>query len=290
MKINVDRLYTYPVLAEGRDDYKTCKFSAKVNYFSDATDNLVLDVDFSTNCAEIKNLIADGKAEYLLHTECQLTALRKNFTSAAEKLSCKIPVNSVKQNLECLALIVLTEDLKNFSCKDWSEDFDWLKFDLKKGNVLAYQNFQPLPFPDDPNILKNVASIFSIYKRPVDDEPFEVDLSQNKIKIGLSKKDYLLYRRYSSSPDMQPILNAMIIFPALVYVFAELQAYEDFNPYGSTDWFLSLKAAYRRKKINMAEYIDMEENTPIKLAQEVMNLPTTKTLESIRHNDAAEDS
>lgn len=156
MKINVDRLYTYPVLAEGRDDYKTCKFSAKVNYFSDATDNLVLDVDFSTNCAEIKNLIADGKAEYLLHTECQLTALRKNFTSAVEKFSCKIPFNSVKQNLECLALIVLTEDLKNFSCKDWSEDFDWLKFDLKKGNVLAYQNFQPLPFPDDPNILKKI--------------------------------------------------------------------------------------------------------------------------------------
>ena len=118
-----------------------------------------------------------------MHTECQLTALRKNFTSAAEKLSCKIPVNSVKQNLECLALIVLTEDLKNFSCKDWSEDFDWLKFDLKKGNVLAYQNFQPLPFPDDPNIFKNVASIFSIYKRPVDDEPFEVDLFEQK---GLS--------------------------------------------------------------------------------------------------------
>ena len=291
MKIENSRLFTYPVLAAGRDDYKTCQFSADIKISSDTTDNLIFEFSCSTDCAEIKQLIENGDAEYLLHVECPTTAYREIFTRSLENFSCKVPRNNVKKELYFVAMIVLRRDVKNFQCTGLNEDFGGINFNLPKGSVLAYQNFKPLPLPDDPNILKNVASIFSIYKRSVDDEPYEIDLSQGKIKIGLNKKDYLLYCRYSSRTEMQPILNAMIILPALVYVFAELQTAEGLEIYESKDWFLSLKAAYRRKKIDLAEYINREENTPIKLAQEVMGLPITKALENIAHtfDDATED-
>ena len=55
--------------------------------------------------------------------------------------------------------------------------------------------------------------------------------------------------------------------------------------YGDKAWLLSLKTAYSRKNINFDTYICAEENTSLKLAQEVMNLPITKALKNI-----AEDS
>lgn len=288
MKINARRLYTHPVLAEGRDDYATCKFSVGINYNVAASNKLVVTVNFSTDCAEIKQLVGEGKAKYLLHVECPLTCYRKIFPSANENFSCEIPLGSVKKNLDCLALIVLVEDTKDFSCKDWNEDFERLNFNLPHGTVLAYQNFQPLPIADDPNIFKNVASIFSIYKKSDNTAHFEIQLHHNKIKIGLNEKDFQLYMRYRSRPDMQPILNAMIIFPALVYVFEELKADTDFENYGGKDWFRSLKKAFKRKKIDILD----EENTSIKLAQEVMDSPVTKALENLTLicDDATEDS
>lgn len=286
MQIKDDRLFTYPVLAEGRDDYKTCKFSAEMKRSPDAN-NLVLEITFSTDCAEIKKLIADGDAEYLLHVECPTTLYRESFNRSSENLSCKIPLSLLKENVYCVAFIVLRRDIKNFRCKDWNADFEWLSFDLQKGSVLAYQNLPSLKIPDDPRIFKNVASIFVIYKRVAESEPFEIDLSKDKIKIGLNAKDYAAYVKYRSNPNMQPILNAMIILPALVYVFAELQAYDDLEEdYGDKAWFRSLKKNY----VNFDEHL--EENTSIELAQEVMRLPLTRALEnlSLICEDTAEDS
>lgn len=288
MKIDLRRLYTHPVLAAGRDDYKTAKFSAELSYRSDAANNLVVDVNFFTDCAELKRLIDDRDAEYLLHAECPPTLYREIFCSTSEKFSCTIPNDRIKTHLDCMALIVLTRDVKNFSCGDWNADFDGLTFDLQRGNVLAYQNFQPLTLEDAENIFRNVASIFSVYRLQDDAAPFEVRMDGDKIKIGLSASDYLRYRRYSSRPDLQPILNATIILPTLVYVFEELKL-EETPDHGADAWFLSLRAAYRRRGLNFDELIDTEDS--LKLAQEVMSLPINVALENISLAfDAAEDS
>lgn len=286
MKISVDRLYTHPVLADGRDDYKNCTFDAKLTPSSDAAGNLILGANFSTNCAALKTLIERGVAEYILHVECPLTCYRKIFSSADENFLCRIPRDGVKKNLECLALIVLAEDCE-LSCDDWNEDFARLSFKLKKGNVLAYRNFQPLPLPDDDKIFRNVSSIFSVYKKLGDSSaPFDVEMTSEKIKLGLNENDYALYRRYRLRPETQAILNALIILPALVYVFDALK--EDFDAHDSEAWFLSLRAAYKRKGLSFDELIDSESS--LKLAQEVMNLPLAKALENISLIcDAAED-
>ena len=66
MKITFEKPYTYPILAEDRDDYETCIFEARRNFEKTAA-ALKLNFEFETDCAEIKKLIADGKAEYLVH-------------------------------------------------------------------------------------------------------------------------------------------------------------------------------------------------------------------------------
>lgn len=290
MKIDNRRLFAYPVLAEEHDDYKTCEFSAKMEISLDASNNIVFQFNFSTDCAEIRNLITEGDAEYLFHAECPSTIYREVFRSSVENFSCKIPRNIIKKEINCVALIVSRRDIKNFQCADWNEDFNGISFNLPKGSVLAYKNLSTLKINEDLNIFKNVASIFSVYKK-IGLEAFDIEMTSEKIKIGLNEKDYVLYRKYCSNLQMQPILNAIIILPALVYVFEELKADEDFEIYGDKAWFLALKAAYQRKKINFAKYVKEEENTSIKLAQEIMSLPLTKALENISLilEDVAED-
>ena len=288
MKIDNRRLFTYPVLADGRDDYKTCKFTADVASSFDAANNLRLEIFCQTDCAEINRLIASGDAEYLLHVECPSTIYRGVTVRSAENFSCTIPLDCVRKELDVTAFVVLRRDVKNFFCDDWNEDFSGLSFSLSKGSPLAYQKFKPLVLPDDADIFKNVGSIFSVYKRAVgDNEPFDIEFSSDKIKIDLNAKDYAVYRRHCANPTMQPILNAMIILPALVYVFDELKADTNFDTCGSMGWFLSLKAAYRRRNIDLAAHL--AEKTSLELAQEVMQSPLTKALESIAHVFDAED-
>ena len=290
MKIEPRRLFTYPVLAEERDDYKACKFFAKAESqpTADAAGNLIFDVNLSTDCAEINRLIAGGNAEYLFHVECPATIYRQIFTHAVGNFTCKIPLSLVKDKLYLAAFIVLRHDMKDFFCDDWNDDFDGLSFDLKKGSILAYKNFETQTLVEDPNLFKNVGSIFSIYRKLDDAAPFELNLTPQKIKIGLNSKDFNLYRRYCENPTLQPILNAMIILPALVSIFEELK--QDAQEHESDAWFSALKAAYRRQKADFNKMLAEEDS--LTLAQEVMGLPITTALESlaVMFDDAAEDS
>lgn len=288
MKIEAHRLFTYPVLAEGRDDYKTCKFSAEMKPSVDAAGNLIFVVNLSTDCAEINRLLAGGDAEYLFHAECPTTIYRQAFTHSVGEFLCKISLSSVKEKIYRAAFIVLRRDIKNFFCRDWNDDFNGLSFDLQKGSILAYKNFPPVPLAEDPNLFKNVGSIFSVYRKLDDDSPLEFNATPQKIKIGLNSKDYALYRRYCDNPTLQPILNALIILPVLVALFDELK--QDLQEHESDAWFAALTKAYARRKMNFKDLLDSED--ALTLAQLVMGLPLTKALKSFAaaFDDAAEDS
>ena len=290
MKIELRRLFAYPVLAEERDDYKACRFFAesKYNLHVDAGENLVFDIKLSTDCAEINRLIACGDAGYLFHVECPTTIYRKVFNHSDGNFVCKIPLSLVKDKLYRAAFIVLRRAVKAFSCNDWNADFDGLTFDLPKGSILAYKNFEPLPLVEDPNLFKNVGSIFSVYRRLDDDSAIVFDLTAQKIRIGLHKKDYALYRRYCENPTLQPLLNALIIFPVLAQVFDELK--QDMQEHESDAWFVALKAAFKRRATDLSRLLVSEDS--LKLAQEVMGFPASKALESIAiiSDDASEVS
>ena len=113
-------------------------------------------------------------------------------------------------------------------------------------------------------------------------------MTPQKIKIALNAKDYALYRRYCENPTLQPILNALIILPALVSVFEELK--QDAQEHESDAWFSALTAAYKRQKADFKKLLAEEDS--LTLAQMVMGLPLSKALESlaVMFDDTAEDS
>ena len=109
----------------------------------------------------------------------------------------------------------------------------------------------------------------------------EVDLSTPQIGIGLGIKEYEIYSRYCEKEELQPILNSMMVFPALVYVFEELKQDDGIDNYSGRNWYISLSRAYEKRGVNLEDEILNSEKPSVQLAQEAMELPLNAALTKI---------
>ena len=275
MKMN-NRSFNYPVLAEGINDYKNCAFEADYN-FSQSADAIILNFNFDTDCAEINNLIQRGAAEFVIHLECATTIFRKILKSARGEFSAEINLSRVKNVLEIVAFIIMKNDIENFSCKDWSADFYGLKFNLAKGNILAYKTLASLKIPDNPDNFAGEESIFTVCRMVDAENFFDVDFEGERIKIILSAAEYDFFVNANENLEVQPLVNSLVILPALIYVLEELQTEGALEIYETKDWFISLKNNYG------ADFVDDLQNEDLfELAQKLINLPLARAFDSLK--------
>lgn len=273
------RLYTYPVLSEDKDDYSSSVYNVELKHRMNGIQNLLLEFDIFLDNEELRNLIHEGKAEYVIHIECSNTAFRTTLHSISEQNSIDIPVGRVYGKLEVVALIVLKCDIKTFTNSDWNEDYNEISFDLAKGSILGYKNLPTLDILKNYEELTSASSIFTVYKRlTTEEKPMDVNIDSSLVKIGLGVQEYEIYSRFCKKPQFQPILNSMIVFPALVYVFEELKQETGIESNQGKTWYISLDKAYEKRGVNFIDEIKDETKTSIQLAQESMELPLGKAL------------
>ena len=228
---------------------------------------------------ELQHLIISGKAEFVIHMECSTTAFRTTLHTIAEQIDYNVSVGRLNGKLEVIALIVAKEDIINFTSEDWNEDFDSVSFDFLKGTILGYKNLPSLDIVKNFEELSNAGSIFMVYKRlTTEPKPMDVNIDSSQIKIGLGTHEYELYLRFCKKVQFQPILNSMIVLPALVYVFEELKQENGIECNEGKAWFVSLNKAYEKRGINFIDEIQSEEKTSVQLAQEAMEIPLSEAL------------
>lgn len=273
------RLYTYPVLSEETDDYNSSVFDVDLQYMMNGVNNLQLEFNFTLDNEELQNLIIDGKAEYVIHIECSNTAFRTMLHSITEQLSIDIPVGRIYGKLEIIALIVSKESINNFMNYDWNDDYIGISFNLSKGSILGYKNLPVLDIVKNYEELTSASSIFLVYKRlTTEEKPMKVNIDSAQIRIGLGTQEYDTYSHFCRKSQFQPILNSMIVFPVLVYVFEELKQEAGIEANQGKAWYISLSKAYEKRGINFIDEIRDELKTSVQLAQEAMEFPLSKAL------------
>ena len=281
MKIT-NRLFTYPVLSDEKDDYKESIFSVDYKYMMQGVNSFKLTFDITMNCQALEKLILNGQAEYAIHLECSTTAYREVLHSVSKHIEHEISIGRINGLFEVVAFIILKKNITEFSCKDWVEDYDGTVFNLFAGSILAYQNLSSLDITKDYEEFTNAESIFSVYKKITENDcSAEINLDSAKIRIGLGTKDYDIYARYSAKTELQMIFHSMVIFPALIYVFEELKQEGGQEIYHNKEWFISLERAYLKRGIKFMDEILNDEKTSYQLAQEAMELPLSKALNQI---------
>lgn len=277
-----NRLFTYPVLSEEKDDYKESIFHVDYEQEMQGVHSLKLTFDIAMNCRELEQLILSGQADFVVHLECTTTAYREAVHSVSKHIEHIIPIGRINGTLDAVAFIILKKNIKDFICSDWIEDFSGTAFNLSAGSILAYQNLPSLNITKDYEEFTNAGSIFSICKRITENDcPAEISLDSSKIRIGLGTKDYDIFAMYSARTELQPLFHSMLILPALVYAFAELKDEDGEETYHNKEWFIALEKAYAKRGITFMEEVLNPEKTSYQLAQEAMELPLSKAFNQI---------
>ena len=273
------RLYTYPVLSEERDDYVDSIFDAEVQYKMNGVNNLQFDFDIEMDNKDLQRMILAGDAEYVIHIECANTSFRTAIHDISNHVSKEIPIGRINGRIEIIVLIATKKDVSHFVNSKWDDDYQGLSFELSKGSILAYKNIPVIDIVKNYEEFNSASSIFKVYKRLTSEpKPMEIDLSTAQIGIGVGLQEYEIYSRFCDKEELQPILNSMMIFPALVYVFEELKQENGIDNYSGRNWYVTLSKAYEKRGIDLADELLNSDKTSVQLAQEAMELPLNAAL------------
>ncbi len=283
------RLYTYPVLSDEKDDYKTSIFDVDFKCEKNGINSLLFKFNITMNNDEINDFINNGTAVYAIHIECSKTSFRKIYYSESVKKEIEILESSINDKIEVVVFIINKKEIVKFKSNDWVEDFEGIQFNLKKASILAYKNLPMVNITKNYKEFNNLNSIFSIYRRATEEsKAIEINLNSNKIRIGLSSKDYKVYSNYKNRTKYQPILNSIIVLPSLVFVFEELKQENAIEYYEDKEWFRSLEISYKKRGIDFFDEITNGQKTSIQLAQEAMELPISTALSNLKNLDEEE--
>ena len=276
------RLYTYPVLTEEKDDYKTSKFDIAYKYQLMGLNIINLNFKITMDNSDIEKLISEEKAEYVIHIECPSACYRTIVKSKFPIINIDIPTNRVNGKVEIIGFITSSTNIENLYIDDWNEDYEGTKFSFSKGTILAYKNLPSLDIFKNYEELKTTNSIFKIHKYPTEKKrEMTVNEEGDWIDIWLSPKEYENYVKYSMNKKFQPILNTMIIFPALVYVFECLKQADAANQYEGKQWYVSLNKSYAKRGVDFIKEVMESDKSSIVLAQDAMEFPLTQAFDVI---------
>ena len=179
-----------------------------------------------------------------------------------------------------------------FAGGDFSRDFLGLSFFVPRGGILAYCSLPALSVPLPPTVTGG-HSVFIVYELPDGKERMVVECGSNNITIGLPKEQYQMYVRFASSDIMQPVLNSMLVLPALAYALEQLRMdLDSLDDYADREWYQTIYKAYEARGRSLQELLqdDSSGGTSIEMAQELMDGPMKNAFQSLADLDSRGDA
>ena len=283
------RLYPYPVLWNKNDDYKKpskflVEIEAKENF-----KNIKLKINFLLKDKEIENLIKENKAEYVVHIEATSTYFRELISTREAEINYDLKDNDILGRLQMSFFILAKEDILDYKNSNFNEDYSGESFNLKKGNIIAIADSYRFDIEKNDDNLEKVSSIFSIcQKETVEQTGMTVDMNSEKIRIALNKTDYINYHQLSQNSNNINIINSIIIFPALIFIFEQLKKDFDENDFVDYKWFRALRKIFEKNNQSLNKDL-LENELSIDLAQKILNYPIERAFNSLKDENDGDD-
>ena len=283
------KLYPYPVLWNKNDDYKIpSEFSAEIKT-EENFKNTKLKIKFFLKDKEIEKLIRENKAEYVVHIEGTRTYFRDFISTRETEITYELKDRDILGKLEINFFILAKQDIRGYRNDNFNEDYSSEAFNLKKGNIIAIADGYRFDIEKNDDELGKISSIFSICKKEtVEQTGMTVDMSYEKIRIGLNITDYVNYSQLSQNPNKVDSVNSIIIFPALIYIFEQLKKDFTETDYTEYKWFRALENIFKKNGQELNKEL-LENEISIDLAQRVLNYPIERAFNSLTNEDEGDD-
>lgn len=274
------KLYPYPVLSSYSNDYRNSAFETKIEVIHEGNEWRV-EFFAELTSESLLSCIRNGAAKYVYHLECAQTGFRFVIQTDRVRQTYTLPNDSVNGTLEICPLVVAVEDIPAYHGEDFHEDYQGLSFDIEAGCVMAVGQTVRFDITKDIDDLANTPSIFTISKNPdADCKDMLVDIFQRKIVIKLPAGDFYSYKALSATPAAQPILNALTVVPALLFVLDELRALSirERSENEDTLWYRVLKKILLEQFDCNVESEAFNTMDFLELSQKLVNHPMTEAL------------
>lgn len=283
------RLFPYPILNSERlfSQFKQSLFSLQYEEEIDKDNSLysfknvrcVLENDY------LKTLVSEGKANIVCVIECAPTMFRRTYNLGLEPKDIKVSLMNLNGKVSVSAFIVATENISNYKCDDFLDDYDGYAFSVEKHDILAVDDgfVNRIDFNSEEEDNKK-SSIFLVIKdKTIKDETMLIDFDSEKITISLPEEQYNRYYKTKSKKNFFNLYFSIMVVPALGYAISRLQRDNELVDQLRIDykWFNAFAVAYKeahKEELTDEEFIKMNGN---KEAQVLFNMPVTKALDDI---------
>lgn len=273
------RLYPYPVLSDGTDDYTGSSFGFEFN-ISKGPCELIFSTKMMLSDPVLQKMMLDNEAQFLIHIECPYTAYREALCFTKDSFERHILEKNLNGKVSVCGFIVAKKDIRGYSNPAFNSDYNGLTFDVDKGSVLAVGGQYDITVTKDTEGLAKIPSIFTICRCASDsDNSMKIDIDGDKIAINLCNEDFQNYKLLSCSPSFLPVFHSMLIMPSLIYIFETLRR-EGTENYETRRWYQAIRKTLSKHEITLNEET-LAQYPSFELAQKLLELPVNKALSSL---------
>lgn len=280
MKIKNTRMFSHPVLSNMYDDYKRSSFTIKVE--AEKIKNIMnITVEPMIDCQPIIDLINDGKAEMVIHFECGRTRYRSiekmffgtnTYEFAGEKLN---------DNLQIIAFVVAKENINNYTCNLFNDEYGNSSFNIEKGSIIGISNQPDVPVPKNIYDMSSVNSIISVIPDELNDTNMVIEYDEVKIYVKLPVETFEIYNQIGSEvSEYTPIIHSMLVIPALIHILNMLETDDNWMDFEDYIWFKVIKKKSEEKYGSFSQEL-IKEKAAIIIAQDLIDSPISLAINNL---------
>lgn len=275
-----NRLSPYPILDNYGDDYINSSFKAEYEVSTQFSE-VYGRITFKLENEEIQSLIDNKKAEYLVHIECPSTCFRTKISTVEKEAEFKLNSKDLSKTIEIRTFIVLTENICDFSSKDFHPDYVGQKFNLSAHQIIAIGKAMNYSVENDDKDLDSLPSILKIGKlKDARKGSLAINTDEDKyVMIGLAEEVYGLYGTLGKS-TFKATAFTLVLFPALIIILQRMHDYRNDDDFKNRHWFQVINTLLEKNGFKLDD-IKLENDSLLSVCQSIFADPIARSFSEL---------
>ena len=264
-----DRLLPHPLLAPWNDDYTDATFNAQVPHaVLNNGEQINLTVKYHLTSQALRELVANGKAQYVGLIACAKTFNRNSYATDQEDELYILDAADYADELKLTPYVVAAQRIEGFIAPEHNEEIRQLKpdgFDIPEGSILAVGNSTDVTLKEG----GSPVSVIDLVSDPnIDVGTFKVELDDNRLKVHMAPPDKS--RTEALRMHGQNSREMAILFPS-IYLHAITEALRNMHGHAHRRWAQTMQKALERNGVDVDE--DELQINALTYAQTLMEKP-----------------
>lgn len=270
MKWLPNKTFPHPVLSDGnvpameRDYVQRCFQPTDTMMLKGG--EIKLDVSFKMSEQSLLDLVAQGKAKYVVEIHCRETFLRRTLAAQENRITHVFQKGDLQGGVDISFYLVAMTEIRGHASETIHSEFGSnSSFDFSPGSVLAIA--EPATYWFDMDPVRAIGSIIDLVPEDGHGDNFSVKLGKDKIQVIMNKEDAKFFTSMQNNKSQQGIALSAICFPVFLQVLHLMNNDIDGEHEGKR-WYYVIKQELANKRI------DLDKNPNLlEVAQQLLDSP-----------------